>query len=349
MTAPRPLDADFVARALLPAYDRATGATRSWRVSAPLHRRDASERHAAASVFKAVSADGESLGVKAFAPQSPGPLREALDEYAALEWRRAQMDAGAGFRSPRPRLFVAEHNAILMEWIDGRKVNRLLMASALAPRTQARWLGGAGRWLRALHEAGSSPVQPFGGMALAQELDRRAAGVRAAGRLSGRLAPLDRHLAWFAQAAATLDGTPAPQAILHDDFAPKNLIATPQGIAGVDITTLNRGPVCRDISEFMLYFDLFDPVGTLRADAGFTNGRLRAFLDGYDPGWNGVAPDRVALRYAFSALRMWLEIADWSVAGDGVWRRLAPRYPFHRLDGMIRAARAALANAVGGR
>jgi hypothetical protein len=306
------------------------GTSRNWHVSRPLYLRKPSEKHAPVYIFKAREiGQPSSVCVKIFL--SPvRPLEEAVQEFRALQTRYNASKANGGFRVPQPIAFVEGQNAIVMEWIEGAKLQELLMWQALSRVHQSDCLHAAGNWLRAMHASSPITYQIFDYGDLANNVNRRIAALSDGERFSrSRLASYAR---FFVGIAEQLDRSPVPHTILHDDFAPRNLISVSNEIAAIDISTLHRGPVCRDHAEFMLYYDLYDPVGIATRTIGVSSGRLSAFFQSYDPTWTACIPDWVLYRYMFAVLSIWITVAEWQTAA--AWRKLASLVPYDRFSVM---------------
>jgi aminoglycoside phosphotransferase (APT) family kinase protein len=314
----------FVAQNVLTALN-GSGSSADWIVQGPLHFRHASERHAPAFIFKVKRPHQQtSLCVKIFVSFGR-PLEEAIQEFKALQTRYQASKASGDFRVPEPIALVESQNAIVMEWIEGRNLQKVLIRQALSRARQQDCLREAGRWLRAMHASSKITYEVFDYESMTNTVNDRIASLIPPLPPNSKL----RKCAHFFEAVSTrLDRSPMPHTVLHDDFAPRNLIVASGKMAAIDISTLNNGPVCRDHAEFMLYYDLFDPVGIVTRTTSCSNGRLAAFFESYDGAWTSNVPDWILFRYMFTLLSMWISMTEWH--RGTVWRKSLLFVPFDR-------------------
>lgn len=226
------------------------------------------------------------------APDLLGARELTAFEYQGLEDLYTVFSASTeGLRAVRPLEHLVDEDAILMEYVDGRTLRRLVAAHRRVSRRSTASDGlppsvweRTGRWLRVFHDQVSCE-----GLATRQ---------------AGREAVVDRFVAYqdylgdhlrhrafpdlgTAGAALAADVLPSrlPVAVGHGDFAPRNVLLAPAGSLAV-FDPLPRWAVPRheDLARFLVGLRLPGPQlvshGTA-LDAGELDHHARSVVRGY--------------------------------------------------------------------
>ncbi|HWP59907.1 MAG TPA: phosphotransferase [Candidatus Acidoferrales bacterium] len=216
----------------------------------PLRRRDSQQR-----IFEAVSTNGakETFILKIFPT-----AEQARRQYELLQnlWARFQ-SFDARYSVPRPRAIVPEINALLMEKLEGRSLDQLLLREfpADGERMGAR-MRQSGEWLSAFHritrraEAEPVPAQLFFEMNR-EELEYFLAQAEILWRR-----PISRVRRTIEDLAVASAAVSAPVSAVHGDFKLANVISSETRTSGIDIDATRANCVYLDVAAFLNDLDL---------------------------------------------------------------------------------------------
>ena len=152
--------------------------------------------------------------------------RVAGEEFAALRWLHARMDATLRETIPEPLAWIPGSPAVAMRKLDGVTVARLLRCHAVRG---AVW-GGAplarigaqvGRWLRAMHDATRTEDAAVNADRVLADIDLSLEEASAHGLSADAVAQVR---AQARQAIARLGFTPVPHAARQGDFTVSNIL-----------------------------------------------------------------------------------------------------------------------------
>jgi ubiquinone/menaquinone biosynthesis C-methylase UbiE len=208
--------------------------------------------------------------------------RVAGEEFAALTWLRARVDAGLRETIPEPLAWFPGSPAMAMRKLNGISLARLLRRHG----THAALWGGpvlarigehVGRWLRAMHDATRVADAPLPADRFLRQLDASLRMATANG-LPAAAATQVREQA--ADAVARLAVTPVAHAARQGDFTVSNILVDGPSVRIVDFENFGESDA--------VYEDIASLVGYLRMLAHgplYSRVRLermrRAFLRGY--------------------------------------------------------------------
>ena len=208
-----------------------------------------------------------------------GALLRQFDALTTVEKGLASSD---DYGVPHPILRLEDENIIVMEWIEGEDLSRLLTRRAVPlalPVTEAEsYLDRAGRWLARFH--GIKPIAPalFPAAKRFGILDEAAGGVR-----------LERHAAAQNALRVLRETSPevgeelSPQGGVHGDYKPENVIFSKGRTVGIDVGMRYDNAVVFDLAYFITHLILlaWRPRG-FSSGLYFRRDRLvAAFLAGY--------------------------------------------------------------------
>lgn len=228
--------------------------------------------------------------------RSPGSGRcAALKHYhdaaaarlqaAALRNTRPLLDcSGSGFDVPELYACFEQENALLVEWIDARHLEQVLVRAALQPAAHWRAVMLAGSWLRRFHESSGIAQEPFDAQRHRKLLATRIAAAPAA------LALLSADPLWiaalrcFEQQAPVLEGRPVSSALTHGDFSSTNLLLGAGRVSGIDLWAQRRAPAVDDLARMFVYLAMGDPLpftARLRPVPLAARRAMQALFEGY--------------------------------------------------------------------
>ncbi len=220
-------------------------------------------------------------------------------------------------------------NALVMLEAEGASLRRV-MRDALVGRASRRsravaGLHAAGAWLRAYHRivAGEGTGERLVDATAIADLFIRLADHLAAGRLGADAARVARR---GATVAADVLAEGFPLAVVHGDFALRNILLTPAGgITVLDMLGRWRAPAYEDLATLLLGLDtmgLGPRLGGLLPLPGVVREARAAFLAGYFG--RGSDPDDAQLGVfeALLALDRWAALQERGRGGPLVGRGL---------------------------
>lgn len=231
---------DPLLRQVMHEYCRGSGAPADWvALAAPRVRREARIHRVRSAAFPCA------VAVKIFLDRAQ-PLQHARRLHAAL----------ASYHEPAGRLRVAAPLALLetppavvMEWVGGSDLQRVLHGAAPERLPRAEALALSARWLAWFHSRGAVALQPLDVDAALARIGSRAATLPAAARAQGYddcLASLARHL-------DTLRGVPLAHGAVHGDFTPYNLLLGGGQVYGIDFLARRASPLVADVNRMLVY------------------------------------------------------------------------------------------------
>jgi aminoglycoside phosphotransferase (APT) family kinase protein len=215
-------------------------------------------------------------------------------ELAARQFtgmRKAYDIAGphGGHLVPKPYAILDRSAAIVVEWVAGSNLLELLRQGWALPRAYTELIANAGKWLRAVHDAGAPTETELPAEILL--LDAEAALARCVPASVARRA--SRALA---NALPAVRGNKCVETWAHGDFKPANLMVAKENgnLVGLDLQLSKRGPGVFDVASFLndLAVNLRMP-GMLRLLVG-ERAFEHAFLDEY---WRRKTKRDVALQF----------------------------------------------------
>jgi hypothetical protein len=230
----------------------------------------------------------ESWLFKAASPQAPWPL--AVKVYCtatpdALPARQLRVlgqyhDAMAGqpgLTVPAPWAVLPQHRALMMQWIDAPRVDKLL--NRASGRTErSRIMAEAGRWLRHFHDQGEHDARRLGDLDLLRPLDilMGSLGLETAPDPAFRTAH-----ATLQDCVRDLRDAPIPLVTAHGDFSPANLFLGNDRAVGFDFKAKPAWPAARDIMHFLVYAKSFNTSTWRLLTTQVVRHDQEAFLSGY--------------------------------------------------------------------
>jgi hypothetical protein len=259
----------------------------------------------------------ESWLFKAQSPQAPWPLAvkvyctampEALParQLRALRQYRDAMAGRPGLTVPAPWAALPKHRALMMEWIDAPRVDKLL--NRTSGRTdRSRIMASAGRWLRHFHDQGEHAVRPLGDLDLLRPLNT----------LMGSSGPAPAPDPAFRTAYATLQDcvrelrdVPIALVTAHGDFSPANLFLGDDRVVGFDFKAHAARPAARDIMHFLVYAKSFNTSTWRQLTSHVDRHDLESFLGGYGAMDDAMDARLLAVFRLAEALHSWSHLLD---------------------------------------
>ncbi|HUE45167.1 MAG TPA: hypothetical protein VMO81_02840 [Aestuariivirgaceae bacterium] len=259
----------------------------------------------------------ESWLFKAASPQAPWPLAVKVyctaspDALPARQLRvlRQYHDAMAGrpdLTVPTPWAALPKHRALMMEWIDAPRVDKLLNR-AFGRTERSRIMAAAGRWLRHFHDQGKRDARRLGDLDLLRPLDT----------LMGKSGVATVADPAFRATHATLqdclrDLSDVPIALVtaHGDFAPANLFLGDDRAVGFDFKAHKARPVARDIMHFLVYAKSFNTSTWRLLTTQVVRHDQEAFLAGYGALDDAMDARLLTVFQLSEALRSWAYSLD---------------------------------------
>ncbi len=273
-----PADARAIARAALaqarPGVDFGLGCLKN------------TEQAQRAQVFCACSPE-ERLVVKVYAPSSAEKARaQAARQRAVIaDWPEGAPEV----------LFYDEARRVLgMAYADGPSLAALL--PKLTADAAAHELEAAGRWLGRFHglTRQAHPLRPKGQIAwLHRLLEQHESGARAFPEIDAFRDEVARLEAMF----GAVRGTPSQRAVTHRDLHLANLIATHDGLVGLDFENDKPDEPLRDLVALLI-----DALA-LSGDPEALEHHAAALSKGYGP--VGSTPEAVIFLQRLFALGVW--------------------------------------------
>ena len=286
----------------------------------------------------------ESWLFKAASPQAPWPL--AIKVYCtampdALPARQLQVirqyhDAMAGradLTVPTPWAALPKHRALMMEWIDAPRVDKLLNG-AFGRADRSRIMTAAGRWLRHFHDQGGHDVRPLGDLDLLRPFNT----LMGSSGLATAPDPAFRSTyATLQDCVRELADVPVTLVTAHGDFSPANLFLSDDRAVGFDFKAHKARPAARDIMHFLVYAKSFNTsVWRLLATQVVRHDQT-AFLAGYGALDEWVDARLLKVFELSEALSSWAHALD-RISREG--RKLRRTARIRRLRNMaVHAAR----------
>jgi aminoglycoside phosphotransferase (APT) family kinase protein len=267
--------------------------------AAPLVRRE-STIHRLSS-----SQSGRSICVKIVKRVSRGS-QDAATLYAALRHYHAGSNWEIGYTVPEPYGCVPEHQAVIMEWVEGRTFGEILKMEQFSTRKRHANIRKAAGWLRWFHL--QSEVRRA-----SQANGRQLNGIRKVFEETADQNPaatvhdpeLRCHLEVASRSAGALRDSEIDSAVLHGDFKPTNLIISHSGVVvGIDFMATKRGPVSHDICRFLSDLDFYRNLmgRSFALSPGSGSNDFDAFLSGYGGPAVGIARRAFVYQYFLTIL-----------------------------------------------
>lgn len=266
---------------------------------------------------KFVTTARESWLFKAASPQAPWPL--AVKVYCtavpdALPRRQMRVmrqyrDSMAGrpdLTVPRPWAALPKHRALMMEWIDAPRADKLLKRT-VGRTNRCRIMTAAGRWLRHFHDQGEHDMQPLGDLDLLRPLHTimGSAAVAAAPDPAFRTA-----YATLQDCVRELGDTPVALVTAHGDFSPANLFLGEDRAVGFDFKAKPVLPAARDIMHFLVFANSFNTSTWRLLTTQVARHDLEAFLAGYGALDAAMDARLLAVFQLSEALHSWAQSLD---------------------------------------
>ena len=243
------------------------------------------------------------LAVKVYRPH-------AVSDRAPRAQYEALVRTHETLACPKPYGFHAATSAILMEWIEAPRLNKVLWQKTLSPKQRLQLVTKTGIWLRKLHEL-SDPkpeaveVEKLRAKLLTQ-LEKHEA---AASRLTHNAA---FQTAFHAFEQIGLKGAaPIPHTLLHGDFTPSNLLVKGTDVVGIDIWGARHGPIYEDIARLLTYLSVVSPFALTRDNRRL----LKAFQAGYGNDWLDVNSKNWCVILMYQLLRRWIVYQEHAIKG----------------------------------
>jgi|GEM_PF-1701864 len=239
-----------------------------------------------AQVFCAASPD-ERLVVKVYAPASAEKARAQAARQRALAeaWPEG---------APAELFFDAARLVLGMTYADGPSLAAVV--PKLAQENAARQLEATGQWLGRFHglTREAHPFRPKGQIAwLHRLLEQHDSGERSIPEIDAFRAEVARIEAMF----RAVRGTPSQRAVTHRDLHLANLIATREGLVGLDFENAKPDEPLRDLVSLLI-----DAVA-LSDDAEALDRHAAALSKGYGP--VGSTPEATVFLQRLFALGVW--------------------------------------------
>jgi aminoglycoside phosphotransferase (APT) family kinase protein len=199
------------------------------------------------AIYRAVAQDGKArfaLKVYIGSAGNDDPVVTATRQFAALEKARERLGLRGEAQLAKPLAILKTRGALVIEWIEGRNLLRVMRRGWLGPRDCSLLMEQAGNWLRQLHDAGERSVVRLDAAAMADEARLELA--RCASR------PKVELLCKTLVAAAPFVTASEHQASwAHGDFKSANLMLRKGTVVGIDVDLRERGPVVFDVASFL--------------------------------------------------------------------------------------------------
>jgi hypothetical protein len=257
----------------------------------------------------------ESWLYRAQSPQAPGPLAVKVyctampDTLPARQLRvlRQYHDAMAGqpgLTVPAPWAALPKHRALIMEWIDAPRADKLLARAATRPERD-RIMAAAGCWLRHFHDQGAQDVRPLGDLDLLRPLHTLM------GRDGGATAPDPAFRTAYVtlqDCARELGETEIALVTVHGDFSPANLFLGDDRTIGFDFKANKVRPAARDIMHFLVYARSFNTSTWRLLTSQVDRHDLEAFLGGYGALDDAMDARLLMVLWLAEALQSWAHL-----------------------------------------
>jgi Ser/Thr protein kinase RdoA (MazF antagonist) len=211
-----------------------------------------------------------------------------------------------GLTVPAPFAAVPRHRALIMEWIDSPRVDRLLTAA----RTRAernRILANAGRWLRHFHDHGDNVQRPLGSIDLLRPLDTLLSGV---GGVGARERAFRAAYGVLQASTRQFADTKVSFVTSHGDFSPANLFQGDGRTIGFDFKASTALPAARDVLHFLVYAKSFNTSTWMLLTSDVDRADLDAFLGAYGPLDPAMDERLLTLFRLAEALYSWAHLID---------------------------------------
>ena len=202
----------------------------------------------------------------------------ALAQYDALVEAEKKLGSAGEFAVPHPVSKLENEQIIVMEWIDGESLSRLLSRDFLTPAKSLSYANRAGRWLHRFHNMENLPLSR---LPVTQRVNSLRADVAAA-RLGDDI---------FTQTALRLleetmhfsGSYLLPQGVIHGDFTPDNILLSEGRTVGIDFGMRRRNVVILDLANFIAHLLLlaWEPAAVLHGLHRRRYSLVASFLDGY--------------------------------------------------------------------
>ena len=215
-------------------------------------------------------------------PSLEDAARVAGQEFAALTWLRARVDARLRETIPEPLAWIPGSPAVAMRKLDGITVGRLLQrhgtrlavwGAPVLERTGA----DIGRWLRAMHDATRAQAAPLQGERILGQID---------GSLDTAVAhglPVEtasRIRAQAALAVGRLARSRVPHAARQGNFTVSNILVDGSSVRIVDFENFDAfDAVFEDVASFAAHLRVLSngPLYSRTRIAGMRRAFLRAY------------------------------------------------------------------------
>ena len=235
-------------------------------------------------------------------------------QAAALRATRPLLDcAGSGFDVPELYACFEQENALLVEWIDARPLEQVLVRAALRPAAHWRAVMLAGNWLRRFHESSGITQAPFDTQRYRNLLATRIAAAPAACALLSAAPLWIAALRRFEQQATVLEGRPVGSTLTHGDFTSTNLLLGAGRVTGIDLWAHRRSPAVDDLARMFVYLAMGDPLpftARLRPVPLEARRAMQALFEGYGADL-AAELDREVWRHVvlYETLARWVALA----------------------------------------
>ena len=160
------------------------------------------------------------------------------------------------FKAIRPLAFYPQWNAVVMEELSAKTLEKLAFNLRTRLQLQPEWgqftnaISLASRWVRMYHETfGEWRVEPLDTDRLIVELHRKIQFLRP---YVGHKVDLESLQDQFECAIMNIRGLSVPHVYLHGDFYFTNIMVTPEGrVAVIDLERRYWGPIYNDLSSLV--------------------------------------------------------------------------------------------------
>lgn len=228
---------------------------------------------------------GRRVALKVYGSEPHHAVGASL-QAAALQRFHPLLAAGSdAFVVPELYDFVPGERAMIMEWLDARTLEQVLMRAALNPAAHVGAIRRAGRWLRHFHEVAGIGTELFDPRQLLSYLERRVENTPAATRRLADDPVWDAALTRVDQMARRVAGEPVGATTIHGDFTSSNIMLAGRRVIGIDVWAHRRAAAVEDLGRLLVYLAMGDPfpvVARLGPAVGLMRRRsTRALFEGY--------------------------------------------------------------------